>query len=291
MNYASLEHIRKEFGISVSEPDAIRRELIRRLKKIHPDLHSGPRALAEPSQEEVLRITAALRFMDESKRETAVVPAEDVTSLVRTIRDLAPLAKDRQSELRLTHQIQAAIQNAKTVGRNLRIMLAAGAGLLTMLWLFPSLSRSHPVLRDYIHVDSPVFTMIWLAFLTYTGLVWYVFRLWIGRETEARRRLALESTQNSLFERFMASKAQYHNDARTIGFYKDELVQHIAGAGARGSKMSALLRGRPRPLDLDLAQTIAEIVLARALRRGIVRRDRPLSLRDHFTLLVPPGNP
>jgi len=287
MNYMSLEHIRKEFRIDASEPEAIRRELIRQLKKIHPDLSSAPGTAAQSNREDVLNITAALRFMDESRRDAAVVPADDLPTRVRSLRSLVPQAIDRQRELKLAQHIEATVKSTGTVGRSARILLAAGAGLLSVFWLFPPLSQSHPILRDYIHIESPLFTLLWLAVLLYTGLVWFVCKLWTERQVQAHKRLILESTHNSLFENFIALKSRFQRSASPILFSKDELVQHIAGSKARGP--AAVLLGRARPLDAELAQTIAEIILAKAVRRGIIQQDKQQSLRDRYWLLSSPG--
>jgi len=287
MVYLSLEHIRREFGIGASEPDAIRRELIRQLKKIHPDLGSAPGAAGQTNREDVLKITAALQFMDESKRAAAMVPAEDLTSLVRSVRALVPQVNDERCGRKLEQHIAATLRSARAAGRTTRIMLAAIAGLLSVFWLFPALSQNHPVLSEYVQVESPLFALVWLAVLLYTGLVWLLYKLWTDRQVQAYKRLILESTHNSFFESFLALKGRYQPGTAPILFSKDELVQHIAGSTDRGP--AVLLLGRPRPLDAELAQNLADIILAKAVRRGIIQRDGQPSLQDRYWLLAEPG--
>ncbi len=290
MNFKSLEQIRKSFGISQDAPEDIRRELRRRLKKIHPDTLSGAQPSAENEPEEVLRLTAALNFLDDSKRRTAVVPVEEVTDLVKAIRDLVPAEnKQQETEDRLSQQVDDQIKEARVAGRRPRIFLTAVAAVLTLAWLFPSLTSDNPILNRFINVENPVFNVVWLAVLLYTGAIWLMFKLWSEREAEHRKEMKLEATQNRIFEGFVLSQAQYRNASEGISFTKDQLVSYIQDCGPRGSRLASLLMGRPMSMDPGLAQRLAEVIVVKAAARGILKKDENHSLRERYILTITPN--
>ncbi len=286
--FKSIEHIKERFGISSNNHEEIRRELLKRLKKAHPDTKEQAQTKADVRPDEAVHLTAALDFLDERRRETAVVPAAEVTSLVQSIKDLVPASKDRELELKLSQHIDTHIEHVQTTGRLSRSFLTGFALVLTVIWLFPSLTDTHPVLSRYINVENTVFNMIWIALLCYTAALWLIFSLWRNREIAARKRLKLEATQNRIFKAFIVSLSEYQPAASHPGFYKDQFIQHIEGYHKSSSAVSSLLLGRVRPVDGELAQTLAAIVLLRAEKKGLLQKDTTASLREHYTLMVPP---
>ena len=98
MSFKSLGQVKKEFGISVNAPKEIRKELRRRLKEVHPDTSSGDKASTELESEKALQMTEALTFLDQTKHEKAVVPVEEVNTLVQALMDLAPTSKEKEAE-------------------------------------------------------------------------------------------------------------------------------------------------------------------------------------------------
>lgn len=288
MSFQNLQQIRESFGLSNNDPEGIRRELRLRMKKIHPDTKSAESPQLGTEKEEVLRITAALSFLDDARKETAVVPVAEVTALVQALKDLVPDSREKDRETRLSQQIDAKIEEAKSTGRLPKIILTVLAALLTVVWLFPGITANHPVMSKYINVENPVFNIIWLALILYTGAIWLVFKLWGDRQAGSKKNLGLELTQNRLFDSFVISKGEQQGAATETGFYKDQFVSHIVGGGAGTSTVSSLLRGRPRPVDEELAQSLADTILFRAEKKGIIKKKEGKSLREYYLLTIEP---
>lgn len=285
MAFHTIDEIRKEFDIPDDDAEEIRRELRRRLKKIHPDTNAGAGYSGDSVKHEVVRITDALGFLDAVKRRTAVVPVEEVTELVKVIKDLIPLNREKETENRFAQLIDAHIQGKKSSGRIVRVTLTAFALALTLVWLFPSITGSHPVLQKYVHVEDTVFNVIWLALLLYTGAIWGMYTLWRQRDIAAIRGLGLASTQSGLFRSFIQAHTGYHCGGIPIRFSKDEFISYLDGFGGRTFPGTS---GRDVHIDAELANSLGDIILWKAESRGVIKKIDVPSLREQYMLLVAP---
>ena len=285
MPFYSLEQILQAFHLPKQDADEVRKELRRRLKQVHPDTNSTTGAPSAAS-DEVLRITEALNFLDAAKRRTAVVPVEEVTDLVKAIKELLPANREQDADAKLAGSIDAKAEEAKSSGRLLRAFLTAGALFLTVIWLFPSIAGSHPILRKYINVEDTLFTVVWLSLLLYTGAIWLVYKLWRQRDIDTIKSLKLEFTQLRLFKNFLHAKASHQDSAKPAGFYKDEFVSYLEGAEERFSPAASGISGRGKHIDAELAQMLAENLLLKAESRGVLRKDGRQSLRVFYHVIA-----
>jgi len=282
MAFQNIEQIRSAFNITARDPEEIRREIRRQIKIAHPDSAAGTGKQASDTQ--VLLLTEALDFLDERKRMTAVVPVEEVSSLVKALQHLAPLSRTRETETRFSRLADERILDAKRSGRSMRLTLTVMAALLTVLWLFPGLAGSHPVLRGIIRSDDPVFTLLWAALLLCTAAVWLVQKLWRQRAVASITDLKLDVTQHRLFRTFVQTQADQCREALPLRFYQDDFIRYLEG---RAGFVAGKARGDIQ-LDTELARHLAETILHRAEDRGMVKKAEGQTLRQQYILIVAP---
>lgn len=282
MAFQSIEQIRSAFNITARDPEEIRREIRRRLKTAHPDSAAVTGTQAPDTQ--VLQLTEALDFLDERKRMTAVVPVEEVTSLVKALQHLVPLSQAQETETRFSRLVDKRVAETKSSGRSMRLTLTVIAALLTVLWLFPGLADSHPVLRSIIRSDDPVFTLLWAVLLLCTAVVWLVQKFWRQRTAASITDLKLDVTQHRLFRTFVQTQADQWQKPLPLRFYQDDFIRYLEGrAGFGAGKATGDIQ-----LDTELAQHLADAILHRAENRGMVKKAEGQTLRQQFILIVAP---
>lgn len=286
MPFSSIKEIQHFFAIADDQPDDIRRELRRRLKQLHPDMQ--PNGSENSATDEVLQLTEALAFLNDAKNRPPVLPAEDITALAKVISTITPDKQKKQLEARLAEHVAKRLSQASRTGRTPKTVLLLFSLICTLLWLFPFITAPHPVLGTLIKAHDPVFISIWIAVLFITAATWLLYRLWHGRETASKSKLQLEIEQNRLFNDFIRSQAQYQSTHEQQRFYKDQFVLYLESIGARWSPFASVLLGRVKPIDPELSQTLADVILLRAETKGIVRQNRAESMRDEYLLLKIP---
>jgi hypothetical protein len=285
MAFQSIEQIRTALNITARDPEEIRREIRRQLKAAHPDTAAGAGRPAADRQ--VLQLTEALDFLDEHKRMTAVVPVEDVTSLVHALQHLMPLTRARETENLFSRLVDERIAETKHAGRTARLTLTAVAAVLTALWLFPGLVGSHPVLRGIIRSEDPLFTLIWAALLLCTAAMWLVQKLWRQRAIAAITDLKLDVTQHRLFRAFVQAQADLLQEPLPLRFYRDDFIHYLEGRAGFAAASAGKAAGDAR-LDTELARHLADTILQNAEHRGMVKKADSQTLRQQYILMVAP---
>jgi hypothetical protein len=139
-----------EFGIDNESPDEIRKELIKRMSKIHPDKNKGEFS-SEKEKRDYLKINSAIRFLDlQTKDQEALIPLKDVTDLIKTLKELVPTNNENKSTEKLRIKIDNNIDKLKHRNQTPKIATSSFTALLTILWVFPSTLQQHPILSMYI---------------------------------------------------------------------------------------------------------------------------------------------
>ncbi|MEM1269315.1 MAG: hypothetical protein AAGI08_04620 [Bacteroidota bacterium] len=281
--YQSLDHLRAALDIKASDPSDVRREIRERIKLIHPDLAANGEPLGQVEQEELLKLTAALGYLDEIRDQTAVVPAEQVSSLLRVVESLIPNARQQEQEAELDLRIKDEIESIRSAFRLPKIGLATASAALTAIWLFPSTLQEHPVLGDWVGRDHDVFSIWWLFCLLATAVFWIFTGARQHKDAELARAFKLESTQNKLFKIFISSRDV---DA---SFRRSELAEFIRDGGPGPGYRPVKLLGMNRGVDPELAESLADSILTKAESRKAVKRLPGASMDEQYELLVSPN--
>jgi hypothetical protein len=154
-----------------------------------------------------------------------------------------------------------------------------------------------------------LFTALWLYAVFLTGGYWIYVKRREHQQKEAHQNLSLESIQNRLFDSFVNLKAfrlkrekeislpQVEEEFQLyITFSKDELIEYFTGINIYTLEYEPHLRNRKKnPLnlihflfnhnhfiELELAQTLADIIIERAKKKNVLHLEQDESLSDTY---------
>lgn len=296
--YESLDHIKREFGLTSDAPDDLRKELRLAQKPLHPDLQSPTGVFAsQEDRQKFEHIEQAIEFIDdhiERTRRGALVPVDTITDIVRVVRDLTTSRATTDSEQRLAAQTSRAVAEFRYQHRLPKITASTVTVVMTALWLFPSTIKDHPVLARFFDVSSNLFSMVWFECLLITGMLWLWLTILEGRHGRFVSTLKVESVQNQLFKAFLRSRreeslAASEADPELRKFTKDDFVhflQEPRRVFMERTVPTVLHRlGGARRIDLELAHAIADAVVTRAEAKGVIAKDSKAGLTDVFTIV------
>ncbi|MEO6304261.1 MAG: hypothetical protein ABIP51_13935 [Bacteroidia bacterium] len=289
MKYKSIDEVTKDFGINSTNIGEIKKELRQILKDIHPD-KNGDKFKSKLDEINYHKILNALEFFEQ---EFALVTKAELMALTTIIKDSSsPLKEQKQIEV-LEKKIDALVKTYKESNYAPKISSAAISVIITFLWLFPTTIKEHPVLTKFISPSSLIFTVVWLYSLFITGVYWLSTKRRENRIEDATKKLNLESIQNRLFDIFMKSNLT-DKGIEDISFSKDELISFLTeldffnlthnsyNRQANPFELLLLMGRINRNISLDLAQTLADIIIERAKKKNIIHLKIDHSLADTY---------
>lgn len=272
MKFSNIEQVKTEFKITSSHIDDIRRDLIKKLAEAHPDKTSGNFANAE-QEEKFERLKQAIEFMD-NQQNASLIKIDDLKELIRLIKDddkeKPNIIEKYESNLKKTFELY----REKTLSRYKfpKISITAITAAITFLWSFPSLIGEHPILSRWIDPSNPYLSIIWLQSLIVTGTFW--FFIWWKDEKEKRFQdlISNEGFQNKLFIEFVNErKIEFREEGnKEYVFFKEQLIKYILNFYFK------------RHVDEGVAENLAELILRRALDKGVIIKDSRKSMSDIY---------
>jgi hypothetical protein len=279
MTYHTLQEIKDEFDIQTDELNSIKSILKELKKEVHPNNTKGE-FLNDAQRERYYKTDAALDYLEKHKSNDQLVIVEKMTDLVKMIvSEIIPSNKQSSLEQNLDNKITSALDIFKSKSLFPKISLTAITGVVTFLFLFPNQIKENPYLAHYCNFQSPVFFMTWLMLLTFTGMFWL---LTYRNEERAKRNLSLlkvDSTQNRIFNNFIE-----RNNAKQ--FSKDDLTQHIFlfSSGRHRESITNFIFGS-EIITLEVAQSTAEVIINRAEKKNIIKKQDGNGLADIYQFL------
>lgn len=299
MNFDDIGQVKKEFGIDASTFEEIRKQLMRLLKEVHPDMNHGKFATQE-QESKYHKIKDAINFIDEQRSsDSSLIIRSEVQELIQLIREIVPKTSQIDSEKKLSELIDNDIKLFKVKHKFPKITTTAISILISALWLFPDTIEKHPVLSQLIYLQSPIFISFWLLSLFGTASYWIFTAFQEHREEQSKKLLKLETVQNQIFGDFLRFKENYNqrvNAANEIlKFKKDDLITYIRNFerienpvyGSSEKFATALERNVKLHyiaghIDTELAQSLADAMVQRGLLNGIIEKDLKKSLSDIY---------
>lgn len=280
MEYYNTKQIRDEFGIDSESPDEIRKELIKRISKIHPDKNKGEFS-SEKEKEDYLKIGSAIEFLDEqAKDQKALIPLKDVTDLIKTVTELVPTNNENTSAEKLKIKIDDSIDKLKHRNQTPKIATSSITALLTILWVFPSTIQQHPILSMYIDPTGIIFTVVWLYSLIFTATLWWILIRRENKDAALKKRLSLESVQNSLFKKFIDNRRHSTPTSGQVRFLKAEFVIFL-------TRNATYERPSPnKEIDFELPEALAKVILNRAEVNGYIKRDKGKNIDEMYVVNI-----
>lgn len=284
--YNPISHIKKDFQIDSDNLEVIRKRLNEIRIKSHPDNTNGQFATDE-IKDEYHNANNAIEYLDQISNNNSLIIVEKMTDLMKVVTELIPVNKQNSLEQNLDSKISFAITNFRSRMFLPKISLSAITAVVTFLFLFPGQIKDNPALSYIINPTSSIFVVIWFLLLLYSGLFWIMT---FSNEEKAKKKLTLlkvDSFQNRLFDDFLR-KSTYNQ------FSKDNLTHFIYEQSHRNRFGDRI---RPEGLTLittrlfgsdmitmEIAQSIAEIIIARGEKNKVLEKLSNNTLSDMYTL-------
>jgi hypothetical protein len=292
--YTQISDIKKDFGLDTDDIAELKRELKELIKDIHPDKNNGQfkNKLDELNYQKIL---SALDYLNQ---DFAIVPRSELTALTTIIKDNFPAKREETQIKNLEDKIDKVIKVYKDSNLTPKISSTVLATILTFIWLFPGTVKDHPILSHYLTPTNIIFTTFWFYSLLLTAAYWLFAKRNEERLKEATKKLNLESVQNKLFRSFSEMKV-YRAEKENKNYFtfsKDELIEHLTDLNTftleyeperrrranNPLNVFSIVLGRNRNIDLELAQTLTDIVIERAKRKNLIQLEQDHNLADTF---------
>ncbi len=283
MKFSSLEDIIEEFDLKTTEIPQIKKELQDLLKSVHSGKNADGQFTDRISELMYPKIMSALKFIKSDSLQISK------SELAKVIEGVIPNETDIKNIENLKRQIKTEIRSFKKSNLLPKISASAIAVVLSFIWLFPSKIVEHPVLGNLIKPTDWIFTTVWISSIFLTGLFWLISRRKEKMIEQGIKKLNLESIQNNILSRFLRSKeysAEKENKEFII-FTKDEIVEYFSEIDIRKlervfyhkPKISVRLKklfnkifGLEEKIDIEIAQSLAEITTKRLLLRKVFQK-------------------
>jgi hypothetical protein len=291
MSFNSVDQITNEFELSSDNPSDLLKKLKRLRLDLHPDNNAGEFCSKE-DEVKFLKIGTAIDYLNETIRNSkSLVPVSEIKDLIEVVSKLIPNDKVNSLELKLSDQINASITKIKSQRLLPKITVSSLTAILTALWVFPSTISEHTILKNYVDINSKAFSYLWLCCLISTVVMWIRFSITEAREKDFRTRLNTESVQNKLFEEFLYRNADTMKEKFT--FTKDDFINSINSMHERRyfPSINSFFRYFINPfflrgdsIDIELAQSLANVIFTLAEQKKIIQKSNSPSLSDQFLL-------
>jgi hypothetical protein len=304
MQIDNTKQIIEIFNLQPGDNNDLKRQLRRIQKRVHPDANGGDFS-SEEEEQYFHRIEEAILALETSleSRQSTLVQSDSTQELVKLLRDIVAPAVAQSTQQSIEQSaiscLDRSISQIKAPLGFPRIALSTLSVAITAIWAFPGTISSHPVLGRLINITSSRFLYVWLGTLVITSCVW--LRSWYQESKHKRTLSALrtEQYQNALFLRFMETIRYGVGDP---AFTKDLLIDYIRNPYEHDSKYYQYMnpyRYRIRfaihnlfsiaPIDLEPAESAADLLLTRLLKRDVIQLQHSKGLSDRY--MVPNFDP
>lgn len=274
-----LQYLVSELNLNGNNSE-IRKDLIRKMKDIHPDTNGGE---FKNDEEKLLfnKLSEGVEEIDDlSNNQLSVIKTSDIVTLANNLSITNKIVSLNDN---LDKHIERFYSNYKSRYTFPKFSLTAVTSVLSIIWLFPSQLSEHPVLGDLINVNSSLFNSIWFASLLFTALFWIIINQKEQKQKALLSRFNTESYQNNLFNEFIWEIQQdnVHYKGNNSFISKDLFVKFLFSNFSRHRPIYFL---GSNEIDNEVAQSVADIVFSRAEEKGLIKKVDTKSLIDQYEI-------
>jgi hypothetical protein len=270
----TINQIKKDFGLGSNNIDELIEILKEKRINLHPDKTNG-NFIDKAHEQDYHNVDESIQCLENISSNSSLMVNEQITSLINVVKDLIPNTKESTLQTNLESRINFAIENYKSRLLIPKVSLTAITAVMTFLIAFPTQVKDNIILAKYLDTQSSYFALTWLTMILYTGAFWLIT---YSNQERGKRNLSMlkvDSTQNLIFDDFI----RFEN--RTL-FSKDELTNFIFRRYSRRNKSLMSLFFGEETVTLEVAQSIAEIIIARGEKKCILKPSGENSLSDTF---------
>jgi hypothetical protein len=273
MTFSSIKEVKENFNIDNDNLDSIRDILNKMRSELHPDKSNG-NFKSTTEKEKYYRLNNAIDYVDKVKSNSSLAVIETVTELIKKVTDIIPINKDNILNQNLENKISDSIQERNFKLKFPKITLTGISTIFTFLIAFPNQMKDNPFLSKYIDPNNPAFIIIWVFLIVYTGIFWLFAYTSEDRSKKRITRLKMGSEQNKLFNDFIF-------ETHLQRFTKDNFTNFIYENNKSHGGIFSLYGNI---FNLEIAQGIAEIIIFRALNKGVINKIDNDSLEEEYLI-------
>lgn len=300
----SLEDILTKLGISKNAsttPDELDRILIKKLRQFHPDNNTLGRGKFQSPQakRKFLKLNRARELL---KAQTTLMkmPSRKITLTISELKDLTTnslAAPNKLDDLgiKLDENVKTYVSIRIKRFDLPKLTLGAATVLLTIVLAFPNYIFNNiflnKIFSEKFLTSYPAIlgiTTAWFYTLLSTGFIWYIaFRNEKGMK-ELERIIKRESFQNDIFWKFINEIGVRAKAKNIVSFSKDDMVTFIMkGEKPDESTIRRIInkhlstKGRYL-LDLDIAESMASLIIERALQKEVIKKAEEKRIIDRY---------
>jgi hypothetical protein len=302
----TVNQIKKAFSIESDDPKEIRKELIKKMAAVYPK--TGPFNSGADEKQYYLISVAIEKIDAEIDVSKALICIDDLKKSLSI-----PSENDSKKEIiRIEQQktfdkrIETSIINYKSRIFFPRVTLTTLTGILSFIWFFPSLVAGNPFF-SFLSIDRNMdsggyiaFSFLWMIILLITLQVWMITAVNEFKKKDFYSKLQFESNQNELFYRFFDEGELLEEGSFFKRHFTDFLMENSERIILRNdspriprnfSSKSALyivflslFSWRPLLMEYEIADSIADIILTKALNKGLLKIEDSEGLEDIYVL-------
>lgn len=281
----SLNEIKKRLGTDSNDLDEIRKIIKREISKVHPDKYSSdgkfPDEYTEKKYNELMDM---LNFIETIKNQDNNLYVSQYSKLIEQQnqiikqQNMAIELNKKEAEYsaikKLNNNINDKITEIKSRGKVPKVSLAAFNSFIGFIFLFPEKFKNHPIIGPYFKAHLKEFTLIWIAVLIYTVVIFAYLALKQRESIKVMNMIKSEQYQDYIFDEFM-----YEFIDKDKNFDKSMLINHMYEA-IRFTKNSMFRR--VETIESDILYEVSDIVIKKALNKNIIEEVKTNTLRDRY---------
>ncbi|MCU0470302.1 MAG: hypothetical protein MUF58_17050 [Arcicella sp.] len=305
-----INDIKKMLNVTSNDTEELKKAIKNKLASIHPDKNGGNGFASENDKILFNRLTESLDSIDSKENNQLALIQKQNDSIIKIVETFVNTNSSKIDSENLDRKIADSIQVYKDSNLFSKITSSVISGILTIIWMFPKTFSEHPFLKSIFNfgklniVDSGVaeafFSVIWLSILIFTFRIWYVLIRKEYSDKFFKQTLTLDTVQNEIFSNFI--RKIYNNRSslqNPIFFNNTHLLNHIYESESNNnvniatgkSPISRFLYILNLPfftvekrIDLELAQSLTNIILNKACEKKVISKIDKISLGDTYKI-------
>ena len=287
-----VDKIKEKYDIKSDDLKIIFKELTNRLKSEHPDCKSGDDAECK----ELIEDRDYIRELISNGAELLVI--EEMRSFVRMVQDNQMMVKqDIELHNKLVNSLNAQMNKFRKNYKHSKYSLAAITAIFTFIWFMPEKIISHPIIKFIMEISDVLgdreslmfFGVSWICLLMITFHYWTMIAKIEQKEKNILDEIKLESVQNEIFMRYIQSfgAADRFSKKQFMDYVGNELNKESkykrTGITEIWNAFNRLLRIQLE-IGEDILQSVADLILHRAVEHGLIEKTDAPSLIDYYVI-------
>lgn len=284
--FTSVSEIQQKFGLTDTDINIIRKQLIHMLAQNHPDKNDGKTGA------KYFEIQDAINYIDaeieDTNKQTLSISIRDLSSIIKAAVGNSIVSTEEYSrEKVLCDQVDHFISTYRSPIQTPAIASSSILGVLSGLFLMPKTITEHPTLSQYIDLNSPLFLYIWLSLVITTALLWLLKSYSEKLIKNKISYIKSEHGRSEIFHLFInhlqwTNASSRINASNSLRFRKHDLTNEILHYF--GLYRDTYIISRLRSIDYSIIENTADIIINTAIQKSIITKIDTIDFHDTYEI-------